>query len=122
MESIFELDKSSKKALIILGLIFGSIVFLVIFYLSYNSNNLTKQQILEINRHEKVIDIYRDKNEHNFLFVKYSNGSVELLDYPYKIGDSISKNRGDSIEYIFRNDSVLKNNLIQQIRKYNLNN
>ncbi|MDW9378612.1 hypothetical protein [Chryseobacterium sp. JV558] len=119
MESIFELDKSSKKPLIIFGLIFGSIVFLIIFYLNYNSDNQTKQRILEINRHEKVIDIYRDKNEHNFLFVKYSNGYVELLDYPYKIGDSISKNRGDSIEYIFRNDSVLKNNLIQQIRKYN---
>ncbi|STD06833.1 hypothetical protein [Chryseobacterium carnipullorum] len=112
-----EIDKSNKKSLIIFWLIFGSIVFLIIFYLNYNSDNLTKEQLLKINRHTKVIDVYVNKNEHNFLYVKFSNGSEKIMETSYHIGDSISKNKGDSIEYIFRGDSIIQNNLFETARK-----
>jgi|GEM_PF-869963 len=112
-----EIDKSSKKSLIIFGLIFGSIVCLTIFYLNYNSNDLTKEKLLQINRHTKVIDIYVNKNEHNFLYVKFSNGSDKIMETRYKIGDSISKKRGDSIEYIYRGDSIIQNNLFEVARE-----
>ncbi|MDP2453905.1 MULTISPECIES: hypothetical protein [unclassified Kaistella] len=112
-----ELDKSSKKPIIIVGLLFGLIVFFIFFYLSYNSNDLTEEQLLKINKHTKVIDIYVNKNEHNFIYVKYSNGITEGLDDPYQIGDSISKNRGDSIEYIFRGNHIIQNNLFEVARK-----
>jgi len=95
-------------------------IFFIILVLVIILRKTTKDNLINYEISTKVVDIYRDRNEHNFLFVKYSNGLVELLDYPYKIGDSISKKKGDSIEYIFRNDTVLKNNLIQQARKENL--
>ncbi|MCW1961002.1 hypothetical protein [Chryseobacterium viscerum] len=117
MDNNFELDKSSKKPLIIFGLIFGSIVFLIVFYLNHNSDNLTKQQILEIDRHTKVIEIYINKSEHNFPYVKFSNGTDKIMETPYQIGDSLSKNRGDSIEYIFRRDSIIQNNLFETARR-----
>ncbi|KFF21493.1 hypothetical protein IW22_05895 [Chryseobacterium sp. JM1] len=112
-----EIDKSNKKSLIIFLLMFGSIVFLIVFYLNYNSDNLTKEQLLKINRHTKVIDVYVNKNEHNFLYVKFSNGSEKIMETSYQIGDSISKNKGDSIEYIFRGDSIIQNNLFEIARK-----
>ncbi|MCQ9637166.1 hypothetical protein MP477_19645 [Chryseobacterium sp. WG23] len=94
--------------------------FFIILYLVFFHEKTVKNSLIDYEMYAKVTNIYRDKNEHNFLFVRYSNGSVELLEYPYKIGDSISKKKGDSIEYIFRNDTILKNNLIQQARKNKL--
>lgn len=120
MDNNFKLDKSSKTPLIIFLLIFGSIVFLTIFYLNNNSADLTKEQLLKINRHTKVTDIYVNKNEHNFLYVKFSNGTDKIMETPYQIGDSISKNKGDSIEYIFRKDSVIQNNLFDVARRENI--
>ncbi|MFN1219080.1 hypothetical protein ACKW6Q_19100 [Chryseobacterium kwangjuense] len=117
MDNNFELDKSSKKTLIIFLLIFGSIIFLIVFYLNYNSVDLTKEQLLKINRHTKVIEIYINKNEHNFPYVKFSNGSEKIMETLYQVGDSISKNKGDSIEYIFRGDSIIKNNLFEVARR-----
>ncbi|WP_131707605.1 hypothetical protein [Chryseobacterium angstadtii] len=108
---------SDKKPMIVFLLIFGSIVFLIVFYLNHDSDNITKKQLLKINRHTKVIDIYVNKNEHNFLYVKFSNGSEKIMETSYQIGDSISKSKGDSIEYIFRGDSIIQNNLFETARK-----
>ncbi|WP_343609483.1 hypothetical protein [Chryseobacterium oranimense] len=100
------------KNFIIFSSLFIFIIILVIFL-----RKTTNDSLLDYEISAKVTSIYRDRKEHNFLFVKYSNGSVELLDYPYKIGDSISKKKGDSIEYIFREDSVIQNNLFETARK-----
>ncbi len=54
------------------------------------------------------------------MYVKFSNGSQKILEYPYKIGDSISKKKGDSIEYIFRKDSIIKYNLLEESRQNGL--
>ncbi|MCQ4140509.1 hypothetical protein [Chryseobacterium sp. EO14] len=81
------------------------------------SRKTTKDSLTDYEISAKVINIYRDKNEHHFLFVKYSDDRVELLDYPYKLGDSISKKKGDSIEYIFRGDKIIQNNLFEKARK-----
>lgn len=122
MENNFniEVDKSSKKTITIFIIVFGSIVLLTIFYLIINSNRLVKEEILSIERNAKVVDIYNNKKEHNFPYVKYSNGTQKILEYPYKIGDSVSKNKGDSIEYIFRKDSILKSNLLEKARRNGL--
>ncbi|WP_263602877.1 hypothetical protein [Chryseobacterium sp. PET-29] len=119
MENNFniEVDKSSKKTIIIFIIAFGCILLLTIMYLIINSNRLVKEKILAIERNARVVDIYNNKKEHNFLYVKYSNGNQKLLEYPYKLGDSVSKKKGDSIEYIFRKDSIIKNNLLEDSRK-----
>ncbi|UKB86102.1 hypothetical protein LF887_10895 [Chryseobacterium sp. MEBOG06] len=75
---------------------------------------------MSLERYTRVIDIYNNRHEHNFLYVKFSNGSEKILEYPYKLGDSISKKRGDSIEYIFRKDSIIENNLFEESRKIGL--
>lgn len=113
MDNNFELDKSSKKPLLIFGLIFGIMVSLTLFYRSYNKEDITKKDILNEERHSRVIDIFRVKEEHNYIYVKFSGGEISNLKYSYKIGDSISKKKGDSIEYIFRGDSIIKNNLFE---------
>ncbi|MEG0928960.1 hypothetical protein [Chryseobacterium sp.] len=113
-----QIDKSSKKTIIIFIAFFGCILLFTIAYLIINSNKLVKEKILSIERNTKVIDIYNNKKEHNFLYVKYSNGTQKILEFSYQIGDSVSKKKGDSIEYIFRKDSIIKYNLFEESRKY----
>ncbi|AZB00020.1 hypothetical protein EG359_10465 [Chryseobacterium joostei] len=113
-----EVDKSSKKTIILFIVFFGCILLSTIAYLIINSNELVKEKILSIERNTKVIDIYNNKKEHNFLYVKYSNGTQKILEFSYQIGDSVSKKKGDSIEYIFRKDSIIKYNLFEESRKY----
>ncbi|SMO77364.1 hypothetical protein SAMN06265171_106265 [Chryseobacterium rhizoplanae] len=117
MKNDFELDESSKKPLLIFGLIFGSIVFITVFYLSYNAENLTKKVILDEKRHSRIISIFRAKEEHNFIYIKLSGGQIYNFNNLYRVGDSLSKSKGDSIEYIFRGDSIIKNNLFEVARR-----
>ena len=119
MENNFNLDKQSKKIALFLLLIFVSLIISVFFYINYNRVNLTYASLLEREKHTRVVDIYINKEEHNFIYVKYSNGKRESLDDPYQIGDSISKNKGDSIEYIFRKQEVIRNNLLENYRNNN---
>ncbi|WP_276875412.1 hypothetical protein [Chryseobacterium joostei] len=112
-----EVDKSSKKTIILFIVFFGCILLFTIIYSIINSNSDKKRNLLNIDRHTRVVEIYLNKNQHNFSYVKYSNEINELLEYPYKVGDSISKKKGDSIEYIFRNDSIIINNYLEEARK-----
>lgn len=82
-----------------------------------NSNQLVKEQLLSIERNAKVIEIYNNKKEHNFPYVKYSDGAQKILEYPYQVGDSVSKKKGDSIEYIFRKNRIIEYNLFEESRK-----
>lgn len=102
----------NTKNIFVLFALFISVIILIIVLRKTTKDSLTDYEIFA-----KVINIYRDKNEHHFLFVKYLDGRVELLDYPYKLGDSISKKKGDSIEYIFRGDIIIQNNLFEKARK-----
>ena len=85
-------------------------------------DKITKEILLNIERHTSVIDIYNNKEQHNFPYVKYSNGTNKILEFSYQIGDSISKNKGDSIEYIFRGEKIIKNNLLENYRNLDSNN
>lgn len=102
----------NTKTILILFAFSISVIILIILL-----RKTTEDSLKDYEMSAKVTNIYRDKNEHNFLFVKYSNGVVELLDYPYKVGDSISKKKGDSIEYIFRENRIIQNNLFEKARK-----
>lgn len=115
-----QIDKSSKKTIIRFIVFFVCIFLFTIIYLIINSNSEREQKLLSIERNTRVIDIYNNKHEHNILYVKFSNGSQKILEYPYKVGDSISKKKGDSIEYIFRGDSIIKNNLFEVARRQNM--
>lgn len=65
---------------------------------SIYGDEITKDILLNIERHTSVIDLYNNKEQHNSPYVKYSNGTSKILEFSYKLGDSISKNKGDSIE------------------------
>ncbi|MFP3581661.1 hypothetical protein SB659_19055, partial [Arthrobacter sp. SIMBA_036] len=87
MENNFniELSKSNKRIIIIFILSFICILLFTRVYLSINSNKLVKEEILSIERNAKVIDIYNNKKEHNFPYVKYSNGTQKILEFSYQI-------------------------------------
>jgi hypothetical protein len=110
---IIQLDNKAKNNI----KYFFLVIFFIVIFLIFFREKTNKKSLIDYEMFAKVTNIYRDKYEHNFLFVKYSNGSVELFEYPYKIGDSISKKKGDSIEYIFRGDSIIKNNLFEVARR-----
>lgn len=112
-----EIDKSSKRIIKIFIAVFVGIFVITILYLIINSNELVKRQLLSIERYTRVIDIYNNKKEHNFPYVKYSNGTQKVLEFSYQIGDSVSKSKGDSVEYIFRKDSIIVYNLFEESRK-----
>ncbi len=109
--------KNQQNIIVIAFLIFIVTIVIISIYTDYNRYELTKETLLNIEKHTRVMDIYINKKEHNFVYVKYSNGKSESLDDPYKIGDSISKKRGDSIEYIFRKGKIIQNNLLENYRK-----
>ncbi|MBT2623426.1 hypothetical protein [Chryseobacterium sp. ISL-6] len=106
-----------SKIKISFAVFFGLIIgFIAIYEYFYGEENV-KKQLLLIENHSTVVDIYNNREEHNFLYVKYSNGRKKILEFEYKIGDSISKSKGDSIEYIFRNGKIIKNNLFERHRE-----
>ncbi|MEY8759288.1 hypothetical protein [Chryseobacterium tongliaoense] len=114
-----ELEPGIERKIKISFLIFfTSIIALIFIYDYFYGEKNVKRQLLSMENHVKVVDIYNNREQHNFLYVKYSNGKREALDFNYKVGDSISKNKGDSVEYIFRNKKVIKNNLFERYRKY----
>ncbi|MDC8103206.1 hypothetical protein ACNFU2_21685 [Chryseobacterium sp. PTM-20240506] len=106
-----------RKIKISFAVFFGFIIRVIIIYQYFYGEENVKKQLLHIENHSRVIDIYNNQKEHNFLFVKYSNGRKNILEFNYKIGDSISKNKGDSIEYIFRNGKIIENNLFDEYRR-----
>ncbi len=112
-----KVDKSNRKTIIIFIVFFGCIFLFTLIYLIINSNSEREQKLLNVERHTKVVEIYPNKNQHNLGYVRFSNGTNEFLEYPYKVNDSISKKKGDSIEYIFRNDSIIINNYLEEARK-----
>lgn len=64
-----------------------------IIYLIVNSNSSTKNQLLYVERYDRMIELYNNKQEHNFSYVKYSDGTRKILEFPYKIGTPYQKNR-----------------------------
>jgi len=113
----FKTSKSGKKTLTIMVISFCCILLFTFIYLTANSNHQIKQQLLNIERNTRVVEIYVNKRQHNSLYARFSNGSYKILEYPYITGDSISKKKGDSIEYIFRKESIIENNLFEEARK-----
>lgn len=85
MENNFniEVDKSSKNYYNIYNS-FGSILLFTIIYLIINSNADRKQNLLNIDRHTRVVEIYSNKDQHNLGYVRFSNGINEFLEYPIK--------------------------------------
>lgn len=113
---IFEpgIERKIKISIVIfLVVIIGFLAIREYIYGDY----ITNKTLLNIERHTSVIDIYNNKEQHNFPYVKYSNGTGKILEFSYEIGDSISKNKGDSIEYIFRGKEIIQNNLLENYRK-----
>lgn len=105
-----------RKIKISFSVFFGVIISFLIIYGYLYGENTKKEILLNIEKHTTVLDIYPNKEQHNMGYVNYSNGKNELLYFSYEIGDSISKNKGDSIEYIFRKDKIIKNNLLENYR------
>jgi hypothetical protein len=109
-----EVPRKTRNYLKISVILFiGFFIFREVIY----GDEIKRDILLSEKRNATVIDIYNDKNEHNYTFVKFSNGNKELLEFPYQIGDSVSKSKGDSIEYIFRNKKVIKNNWLKNYKK-----
>lgn len=106
-----------NKPLKIFFIILIGFLFIIIIYIKKTNDTSVKKMLLDHERHAKVIQIYHNRDEHNFEYVKFSNEENKIMDYPYKEGDSVSKKRGDSIEYIYRGNVVLKQNLFETARK-----
>lgn len=108
---MIKIDKELEKSLFMFFIIMTLFISITFIYVYYNKDNFLKKEFLESNYNKKVDSVYINKEEHNFLYVRFSDGKVESAQFSYKKNDSISKKKGDSIEYIFRKDSILKNNL-----------
>jgi hypothetical protein len=88
-----------------------------IIFLYFSGPSEKKQNLLSTEQYTTVIEVYKNKNQHNFVYARFSNGVNDLLYYPYKVGDSISKKKGDSIEYIFRKGKIIERNYLEEARK-----
>ena len=114
---MIKIDKELEKSLFIFFIIMTLFISFTFIYIYYNKDNFLKKEILESNYNKTVDSVYVNREEHNFIYVKFSDGTKESPQFNYKKNDSIYKEKGDSIEYIFRNDSILKNNLFDTFRK-----
>jgi hypothetical protein len=106
-----------NKPLKVLFIILMGFLFIIIIYIKKTNDISVKKMLLDEEIYAKVLQIYHNRDEHNFKYVKFSNGENKIMDYPYKEGDSVSKKRGDSIEYIYRGNVILKQNLFETARK-----
>lgn len=113
-------NKSDKKTVKLIFRFFILLFVILIIYLVVTNNTSTINKLLSIEQYAKVNRIYNNEKEHNSRYVEYNDGKKKLLEYNYKIGDSISKRKGNSIEYIFRGDTILKNNLLEKARQEKL--
>jgi hypothetical protein len=111
------LDSNTKRIIKFLLYIFCAILLITFIFLYFSGPSEKKQILLSTERHTTVIEVYANKNQHNFVYARFSNGVNDLLYYPYKVGDSISKNKGDSIEYIFRKGKIIEHNYLKEARK-----
>lgn len=98
-------------------MIIAGFLIIIFFYIKKTNDSSVKKMLLNQERHAKVVSIYLNREEHNFPYVEFSNGEKKIRDYPYEKGDSVSKKIGDSIEYIFRGDTILKHNFFDTARK-----
>jgi hypothetical protein len=118
MENRGNFFKGKEKKYFILAVLPAIFIFLfIIFYEIINDKNERKKTLLNLERFA-VANLVYISNNHNFIYVKYSNGEDIIKEYGILEGDSISKKSGDSTLYIFRKDSVIKINLFEY---YNLN-
>jgi len=106
------MNRSNRKLLIIFSililiLIIGAIIFYILTYEKGEYN-----RIIQMERNTTVLSIYENPSEHNNTYVLYKNGERKSLNYDLKVGDSISKNKGDSIMFIYRKDSIIPVNLL----------
>lgn len=109
-----EIPRKTRNYLKVSVLLFiGFLIFRQVIY----GDEIKRDILLSDRRNATVTDIYIDRNEHSSTFVKFSNGSKGVLDFPYQIGDSVSKKKGDSIEYIFRNNKIIKNKWLKTYSK-----
>lgn len=118
MADNFKLDESTQKSLLIFYGIFSIFILITLIYNYFYADKHTKEDILNENYVRIVNSVYINKEEHNFLYVKYSDNTIESPNFHYNKNDSLVKRRGDSIEYIFRNQNVIENNLLLRFREY----
>lgn len=114
---MIKIEKEFEKSLFVFFIIMILFISFIVIYINYNKKNIHKKEVLESFYNKTVDSVYVNKEEHNFIYVKFSDGTEESPQFNYKKNDSISKKKGDSIEYIFRKDSILKNNLFDTFRK-----
>ena len=114
-----EFDKQTKKSITIFFLIFGIFIAFIFIREYFYGYDESVKSILNEQYNVKVDSVYINKEEHNFPYVAYSNGKKQILEFEYKTGDSLVKKKGDSIEYVYRNNQQIKNNLLDILRFYN---
>ncbi len=118
MQDFHKLDKETQKSIRIFFAIFSIFILIISVYNYYNEEKSVKKKILNENYNRIVDSIYNNREEHNFTYVKYSDGRKESMPYEYNLKDSLSKKKGDSIEYIYRNGRILQNNLFEAYRNF----
>jgi hypothetical protein len=105
------------KIKISFAVFFVVIISIIFIYDYFYGEDDQKKHLLYIENYSKVIEINIDKENHNSLYIKCSDGRRAPFHFDYKVGDSISKRKGDSIEYIFRDGKILENNLFKIFQK-----
>ena len=105
------MNKSNRKLLVTFSILISILVLGSIIYNVLTDDKMNYNRIIRLERHTKVIKVYLDKPNRGFIIV-YKNGERQGRFYNLKVGDSISKNKGDSIMYIYGKDSIIPINLL----------
>ncbi|MCP2039220.1 hypothetical protein [Chryseobacterium sp. HSC-36S06] len=113
-----EFDKQTQKSITIFFLIFGIFIVFIGVREYYYGYNLRYESLINEDYTLKVDRVYINSTEHNFKYVAFTNGKQQLSEFGYQKNDSIVKKKGDSIEYIYRDDKIISNNVLDLLRDY----
>lgn len=109
-------DISKKTMILLYSIIFVPLLIgiFVVIYINCSDKTTPQEYALNdqksINVHSHIISIYRDKNNHNVQTLKFSDTSFTIppdWEDKFKIGDSISKDKG-SLKMGHYTNGVLK--------------
>lgn len=119
---------SIKLKLLLIIVCFAPLVFLIIYinYESIISPKSSKKIFLEIRSEEecigKIDSIYRQKMNHNILVLQTENCIFQVepfWEHKFKVGDSISKKKGELQVEHYRDEKLLETlDYWQYINKY----
>ncbi|MCT3946205.1 hypothetical protein HZQ28_15080 [Elizabethkingia anophelis] len=113
-DELMLVDKYAAKPLLYFFLFILVLIISSIVYFCSTDDRRHDHITLILEKHARVIKIAPFPSQPRDLAVYWNDGKTSIWTFNLKVGDSVSKYKGDYILYIFRKDSIIPISLPSQ--------